>query len=298
MPGKYKLGLSVVHPAAKLHWSAMRLKYGTRKVAAPLSVDYLSVMPADMGMMGNDEYGDCYWAAIGHGDQVRTKNVGGTMLSQPTATVLKWYSEGTGFNPHAAPAGQPNPTDNGSDPAAGFNYIEKHGLVRADGSKVKLLAAFEIDPRNTDDVMEAMEIGYGLMTGINVPQSLEDDMDNPIWDYVPGRSQSVGGHEILTAKRLTPTGNTGLVSWSKPSYEMTPAFWDEFVNQLTVCISQRCLRRDGQVPVRYDRGADGRRDAGDPKRYDQLILNTFPPGRWAAAGGGKALKGYLSRLNP
>ena len=241
--GKYKYGLINAFPAGKLSWSNMRLKYGSRSmVPAVTTVDYLSGLPKDLGVMGNADYGDCYWAAIGHGDQIRTKFTTGTMVTQPADTILKWYSDGTGFNKN-----DPS-TDQGSDPLSCFNYIEENGLLRADGSTLKLLGVFEIDPRNTGDIMEAMDAGLGVMTGFSVPQSLEDDMDKSVWQYVPSNSSIVGGHEVLVAKQLSPTANRGLISWGRPTYEMEPDFWDAFVTQCTVCVWSDTFAATGKSP--------------------------------------------------
>lgn len=232
-----KLGLRRVIPIGRLHWSAIRQKY--KVSAAPPSVDYLSSLPSDVGMMLNDQLGCCFEAAIYHGDQVRTLYAGGTMVTQPDADV-KYLYECTGY------IDGDESTDNGSDPAQVISYIEDNGLPEgSDGSKAKILvASFEIDPRNMGDVAEAMDACGGLMVGINASQNI---MDSDVWDYDPN-SPEIGGHEIFCAKLLTPASNVGFISWGSSLYEMTPAFWQHQVNQCTACVWEDWATKTGKTP--------------------------------------------------
>jgi hypothetical protein len=245
MMGKYHHGLRRVVPVGKLHWSSLRLharQVGGALFTPPSSVDLLSGLPTKwLGMMGNDGCGDCLEAMFYHGDQIRTFYASGTMLTEPDANVVNLYSQITGYNPADVKS------DIGSDPQQSFNWIENYGLVRADGSNTKLIAYIEIDPRNESDVLEAMDICGGLSVGINFPQSVDDDMDAPIWDYNPARSKIIGGHEILVAKH-TAGGNYGFVSWGQTNFEMTPAFWDQYVNQCTACVWEDWFEQTGKSP--------------------------------------------------
>lgn len=233
-----RLGLRRVIPIGRLHWSAMRRKY--KLAAPPQPVDFLSKLPDDVGQMKNDSLGDCFEAAIYHGDQVRTLFASGTMVTQPDSDVQYLYEVAAGYNPN-----DPS-TDNGSDPAQVLSYIEENGLPEgSDGSPVRiLLASFEIDPRNMGDVMEAMHDCGGLMVGINAPQSI---MEGRVWDYDPA-SPNIGGHEIFCGKCLSPSSNIGLISWGSPRYEMTPRFWAEQVNQCTALVWQDWIESTGRSP--------------------------------------------------
>lgn len=231
--GLFKMGLKVVRPAGALHWSSMRLQFRARDYTPATSVDYLAPLPGWLGMMGNDEEGDCLDCMFYHGDQARTQFATGTCRTQPDTQAPNLYKAITDWD------GVPgSPSDAGSDPAVSFAWVEKNGLPLADGTNVKLLASIEIDKRNTQDVMDAMEGGVGLAVGFEVPSSLERDMGNLRWDYIPGDEQIVGGHEIFVAKKLaaTPDADYGLVSWGQKNYSMTQAFWDRYVNQCTLLI--------------------------------------------------------------
>lgn len=235
----FKLGLRRVVPIGRLHWSAMRRKY--KLAGAPPPVDYLSALPDDVGLMGNDQIGDCFEAAVYHGDQVRTLFADGAMVTQPDADVIKLYELATGYTPS-----DPS-TDNGSDAGQTLSFIEDNGIPEgADGTPGKILvASFEIDPRNMSDVMEAMDDCGGLMVGVNATQNV---MESKLWDYDPN-SPVIGGHEIFCAKLLKPNANIGLISWGSPRYEMTQAFWANQVNQCTACVWQDWIEKTGKTPL-------------------------------------------------
>ena len=238
-----KFGLRRVVPLGRLHWSALRLNYGmwTAGLPPPTSVDYLTALPDWLGMMGNNTVGDCFDAAMYHGDQVLTQFAQGACVTQDDQYVVDLYSEITGY------AGTPE-TDKGSDPYQSFTWVENNGLPRADGTAVKLIAAIEIDPRQPSDVMEAMAACGGLMVGFNVPSSLEQNMGALVWDYDPSNAQIVGGHEIFVAKHLSPSANFGLISWGQKNFEMTPNFWAAYVNQVTACVWSDWLESTGLTP--------------------------------------------------
>src|SRR5277367_4196600 len=130
--GLYKTGLREARPLhGAAHWSSTRLMFRRPAFIPPIGVDYLSTLPSFVGMMGNDQVGDCFIAAMYHGDQVRTKFAGGHMITQPDEEVIGMYSTVTGYQP--PPGG---PTDRGSDPRMAFNYVKAHGLPRVGAAPV------------------------------------------------------------------------------------------------------------------------------------------------------------------
>lgn len=239
--GKYKTGLKHynVKPLGALEWRKMKMKYGAARPMVS-SVDLLSKMPDFVGMMGNDRIGDCFDAALYHGDQARTL-AQGKMITEPDHGVVALYSKITGYSPS-----DPN-SDQGSMPVPSFNWLTRHGLPRTGNPSVKLLATYEVDPSNEADVLEAMEACGGIMLGIYVPQSLEDNMDATVWDYDPGNNTPTGGHEIFMGMHQFG-GNYGVVSWGNPRYQMTPAFWHNNVNQCTACLWSDWVESTGKTP--------------------------------------------------
>lgn len=239
-----KFGLRNVRPTGLPHWSEMRLAYGRTK-AAPSSfmVDYLHYLPDDLGMMGNDSVGDCFFAAQYHGRQLRTLMTTGTMDTEPTTTVLEAYSAATGYQD-----GNPA-TDQGTDPAQGFAWITKNGLPLASGAKVDLLGAFEVDPRQPADCVSALDYCGGLSVGLTIPQRLAQGDMGDVWDWLPSDTPSNEGHEVLVGRMdVALSGNVGLISWGSKRYEMTPVFWNAAVNQVTAVVYRDWFEATGLTP--------------------------------------------------
>jgi hypothetical protein len=246
-----RFGLRNVRPIGALHWSALRLVSPRRGSQLANYVDLLSSLPDDVGMMLNDDVGDCFEAHIYHGDQVRTKAATGTLVTQPDAIVGDCYKL-TGWNGTDQGSG----TDRGTDPAQLVAAITAAGgfIPYSTSPAPKLVASIEIDPRNMADVVEAIDDCYGIGVGITVPQSLVDALNSGnvplIWDFHAGDSLTNEGHEIFVGKAsAAPDANVGFVSWGNPRYEMTPAFWNGCVNQCTAFVFSDIIEATGKTPL-------------------------------------------------
>src|SRR5512133_2804698 len=62
------------------------------------STDYGARMHEPWGVLGNDAYGDCVFAAMAHTIQCHGANVGGVPRQFTDDEVLGWYSVVTGFD--------------------------------------------------------------------------------------------------------------------------------------------------------------------------------------------------------
>src|SRR5579863_10642044 len=67
--------------------------------APPTTFDLTSKMPADWGMMDNDQIGDCTCAAAGHLIMEWTANAGKKMVTPTDKQIVAAYSAITGYNP-------------------------------------------------------------------------------------------------------------------------------------------------------------------------------------------------------
>src|SRR5437879_3603415 len=121
----------------------------------PATVDYLSKV-TDWPMYGNDDWGDCVWAMIGHTIEAATAYGQGKTVEVTEADVLKGYSDVTGFDPHAGRPGE-NPTDQGTVIQDALSYWRKTGV-----GGHKILAFAQVDHRNQDEVATALYLfGHG-----------------------------------------------------------------------------------------------------------------------------------------
>src|SRR5580692_1786049 len=64
-----------------------------------VSVDYTVGMPANLGVMNNDQLGCCTCAAFYHALQVWTFNADGVIDTESDSEVLSLYEQACGYNP-------------------------------------------------------------------------------------------------------------------------------------------------------------------------------------------------------
>lgn len=183
----------------------------------PAELDWDQHLPDDTGMMRNDEYGDCGFAAMGHAEQTWT---GARSLASEIKVsdddVLAAYAGCTGFV-----AGDPS-TDNGVVLLDALKYWRNTGVG---GNKIG--AFVKVDHHNLDHVRIAIELFGGLYIGAMLPVSAQDDgpwvgkKGHLRGDDEPG---GWGGHCMWTPKY---DGNgVGLRTWGK----IKPTDWQWWLN--------------------------------------------------------------------
>lgn len=212
--------------------------------AIPAAKNWADGMPSDLGMLLNDQLGDCTCAGMLHAMQVWTYNASGTMRGMVDSEALWAYENFAGYNPQ-----DPNTDQGGVEQTILTDWL-KQGVLLADGSRDHLSAFFEVDPRNTADVRRTIfECGVAYI-GFNVPQSLENDMGNggvpQVWDVVAGQDQPVGGHCVIL------TGYDGqtfdLISWGS-KYKMTESFFTTFTDETYAVIDADWIKSTGSTPL-------------------------------------------------
>lgn len=211
---------------------------------APAAISYVKGIPS-IGMLGNDRWGCCAFAAAAHLIQVWQWNASGAMPAIDTPQVLQGYSEVTGFNQNAGPPGS-NPTDQGTILQDMLAWWLKTGFPLADGSRHKILAYFELDPRHPADLDLATAEGGGILLGINVPAYLEQrEAPGSVWDVETANAGIVGGHAIASAAYAV---NREAESWGSTDYEMTPSFVANEVGEVYAIISPEFVESSGKTP--------------------------------------------------
>ena len=109
--------------------------------------------------------GDCTCAAIGHREQIVSLNVATAEVTEPNTVILQLYEEACGYKLGDAS------TDQGGNEQTVLRYLQTTGLALADGTRQKIDAFFEVDPKNTDDVKRVMVARKGLYLGISIPEA-------------------------------------------------------------------------------------------------------------------------------
>jgi len=169
------------------------------RTLVPDACDFASRMVEPWGVLGNDQYGDCVFAAMAHFKQCASVNAAGVTRKFTDAQVLNWYSRQTGFDP------QKPETDNGAVPLDALKWFVSIGEV---------IAFARVDPANDADVAAAISLFGGLYTGWDLPLAWQS---SDTWDVGPNlRGQwapgSWGGH-MVSQTGYDAQGNTPTVTW-------------------------------------------------------------------------------------
>jgi len=189
--------------------------------------------------MLNDRLGDCTCAGLGHAVQVWTNDAQSAMVTPTDADVLEAY-EVQGYNPK-----DPS-TDRGANEQSVLSWAANVGMLLPDGSRSKLSAFIEVDPRNMTDVCEAiMECGL-VYIGFSVPGDIPE-APGSTWDNCAG--PIVGGHCVIL-----PGFNASafdVISWGE-RYIMTRAFWAKYVDECYALASPLWIGATGRTPWGLD----------------------------------------------
>lgn len=203
----------------------------------PKTSDWLSPVPADAwGMLGNDEWGDCTCAGIGHkiiGDVC--VNDDGRIVAITTTQTLGLYSAVTGFDPNAGPSGD-NPTDQGAVCQKVLEYVRKNGFLGH-----KFLAFAKVDIHDRDQVKRAIATFGQIYCGFDVPDSAMTQFNaGKPWTVVRG-STIEGGH-CVPLGAYTEDG-PDCVTWAKVQH-MTWDFFETYFEEAWVIVTPDMIDPD------------------------------------------------------
>lgn len=138
-------------------------------------------------MYGNDRYGDCVEAGIGHQVGQYTLVASGQEVTFSDQQILNAYSAITGFNPK-----DPS-SDQGTYTQDAMTWWRKTGL---EGHAIVLFAA--LDLTNVKALKQAINAFGGIGIGFNFPAYAMDQFDaGKPWDVQKKNGQIEGGHYVL-----------------------------------------------------------------------------------------------------
>ena len=223
------------------HDSRIPLITAERGIALPSAINYASGMPANLGMMLNDSLGDCVPAGAGHSIQVWSYNatLGAAMVTPSDPQVESFYELAGGYVP-----GNAN-TDNGTVIQVALQDWLKTPI---DGNQI---AGFvEISTANMQAVKETIyECGL-VFIGLNVPNFVQS-LENPgsVWDVNPSADNTIEGGHCVICTGYQENGNLNFVTWGSADYQMTPAFWNAFVDEAYAIASPDFIKATGSTPV-------------------------------------------------
>lgn len=231
----YKLGKL---PKKKDSRNLKLSRYLKTSLNIPLSCNWYSKIE-NIGMMLNDNIGDCTCATMGHMIQSWTVN-DGVQINIPDYEILEVYKNISGYT------GTPD-TDNGAIVLDALKYWKKFGV----GNR-KIGAYVEVDTKNIDEIKAAIWLFGGVYYGIALPNSIENQN---IWDtpwygpYFSGRKGTLGGHALSAHGYSTDIISN--ITWGKIQ-QMTNRFAITYADEAYAILSDDWLGIDNKAPNLFD----------------------------------------------
>jgi hypothetical protein len=209
--------------------------------APPLYSNWYADVPF-WDMLGNDEAGDCVFAAALHWEQLQSwYKSPGNGLRPTTAEAIRSYSSLTGFDRN-------NPaTDQGTvvlGPSGLVHFWATEGLI-CGGEKRILQAAMQVPATDPMRWKQAINTFGGMMIGFSCPEAIAEAETLPtLWDNPAGKS--AGGHEVLAVGyEVTPTNvYYDLISWGT-KIRATEKFLLALMDEATVGFDRASLDARG-----------------------------------------------------
>jgi hypothetical protein len=214
----------------------------------PEAPDNFGTLGLEWGMLGNDRFGDCYWASAAH-EQIAQRAAVGAHPQFSEKTVLNAYATYLGTYGYQALEANPEALDRGTEPRAGAKYRRDNGIEDVTGRSHWIGAyAFESDPEKVLSLTYALEAATLCFA---LPQSAEDafDAEEPVWDVEPG-SKIVGGHAVAAVG--AKDGKLVGVSWGK-EVTITDAFLAKYLQTTVIYFSRATLDSTGKTPLGLDK---------------------------------------------
>ena len=201
----------------------------------PENKDWLSAV-ANWPMYLNDNIGDCTCAAAGHMIQAFTTYGQGQTVTITDDDVLAAYEAVSGYNP------QTGENDNGAVMQDVLNFWRTAGIGRH-----KILAFAEVDTHNEDELRAALNLFGTLYLGINFPDTAMDQFnEGKPWDVAPNATNE-GGHAINAGYYDVSDRMWKVVTWGQVQ-PMTQEFFDTYVEEAWVVVSEEWLNKEGNNP--------------------------------------------------
>lgn len=196
----------------------------------PAKTDWIPPVAAELGgdfaMMGNDTYGDCTCAALGHAIQIWTGTLG-TPVTLTAAQILELYwATGT--------------ADDGRSMFEVLKHVAHNGLA---GHQIGAYVGLGLRRYSHRDIRAAIDLFGGAYLGVMLPRSAQSQS---VWDVAgdpdksgPAERGSWGGHAIWAAD-YDHDGVT-VITWGHPQ-KMTWHFLDAYGDEAYAIIAPDWLK--------------------------------------------------------
>lgn len=189
--------------------------------------------PDDTVAPGFQGAGDCVFAGGVH-ETMMTNRLAGHPVMFTGRNAIDDYSAVTGY------VIGDDQTDQGTNVRDALKYRRKTGLVDAHGVRHKIGAYVALDPKNWDQIIEAVYVFSAVGVGFEFPDTAMDQFNaGKPWDVVTG-AYVEGGHYVPAVGR--PSSSVlGVVTWAKRQ-SMTKAFALKYIDEAWAIVYPEELR--------------------------------------------------------
>lgn len=197
----------------------------------PEKIDHASRLPSNIGMMGNDKYGDCTIAAIGHMVQSWTVYADFPITTIPDSEITKAYFE-------------LSPNDEGCYMLDVLNYWRKTGVG---GDKCE--AFVETAAANITQAQLAIQYFGNLFIGMGLPNTNTFgpwDVKKPTWPANPANGHAVCLIGYDNAKEVFKVATWGQV------WDMSYGWFKKYVDEGYAILNDVSLNATGLTPEGFD----------------------------------------------
>lgn len=197
------------------------------------------------GMLGNNRFGDCYWASAAHEVMAEASQAGRKPVFGEQE-VLTSYAEYLGLSSYADLNER---TDEGTDAREGAKFRASKGVKDIRGHGHRIGAYAFIEQPDYDLIKSAVHDFEGVTVCVELPKSAEEAFGRAeqgegeyVWDFEAG-SQIAGGHAI--AGTSVRDDQLVIVTWGQ-EVVMTEAFVEKYLQCVVVYVSGSVLNGEGK----------------------------------------------------
>ena len=218
--------------------------FDTSKIPTPPIVFGNQALVKTWYTYGNDEWGDCVWAAKAHMHMLWSLMGGHPRDRFTTFDVLSDYAAQTGFN-----ASDPN-SDQGTDMKAAAEYHRKIGVRDATNHRRQVTSYVNLQPGSVGQLAVATYIFGAVEIGVMITEDnmKQFDQGKP-WTVT--KADPVGGHCIPVFGRDVD-GNFICVTWGRIQ-KITPAFIKKYMDEGIAYLNEEILNKLGLSDEAYDK---------------------------------------------
>lgn len=216
---------------------------GDHAEAAGSRYGHADLVRTIMGILLNDEVGDCFVADTMHALEVLDL-LGGHEPDFGDAAARKCYME-FGWNGIDKGTG----TDQGCEPREGLKHFQKVGLPRESGSYERIGSYLWLDSRNPEQLEAATREFDWTGVAYELTENAEDEAESGHWRYVPG-SPKIGGHWVAVVGGEAD-GEFDTLTWGLVE-EVERLYYERCSQAAATALSHSQLNGEGKTPEGFD----------------------------------------------